>query len=69
MDLKPVKQSLERMSCPIHGSHPEVAVLRDKLEIKCCCEAFKAKLIERQRQLVAEQAKKEIENQLKKMFK
>ena len=57
------------MSCPEHGNHPVVTVFRDKIDIKCCCEAFRSNLIKKSEKLIADIAKKEIEDSLKKMFK
>ena len=69
MDLKPVKQTLERVSCPTHGQHPSVTVSGDSLKIECCCEAFKAEIVRKSEKLISDLAKKDIEDKLKNMFK
>jgi hypothetical protein len=69
MDLNPVKQKLLLMRCAEHGSHPEVAIRGDKLEIKCCCDKFKATLVGKSKDLIAESAKNDIAKAIKNIFK
>lgn len=57
------------MCCVEHHTHPEVTVRGDQLKFKCCCEKFKATLIERSKTLIANAAKNDIERQLKNLFK
>lgn len=69
MKLDSVKRSLEGMTCMTHGEHPKVSITGSSLNIECCCEAFRSELNERAKTLIAEQAKKEIGDKLKNIFK
>lgn len=69
MNLQPVKMSLQRMMCPEHHEHPEVKVVGDQIEIKCCCEKFKAELVKQSKSLIAKVAKDEIERSIQSIFK
>ena len=69
MKLDSVKQSLERMTCCEHGKHPKVTIAGSSLKIECCCEAFRSEVNQKSKTLIAEQAKKEIGDKLKNIFK
>ncbi|WP_373806319.1 hypothetical protein [Bacteroides heparinolyticus] len=69
MKLDSVKQSLERMTCREHGKHPQVAIAGGSLKIECCCEAFRSEVNQKSKVLIAEQAKKELGDKLKNIFK
>ena len=69
MNLQPVKMSLQRMMCPEHHEHPEVKVVGDQIEIKCCCEKFKAELVRQSESLIAKSVKDDLEKRLKSIFK
>lgn len=69
MNLQPVKMSLQRMMCPEHHEHPEVKVVGDEIEIKCCCENFKAELVRQSKSLIAKSVKDDLEKRLKSIFK
>lgn len=64
-----IKRKLERNLCPIHREHPTVSVSGDRFSMQCCCETFKKKLVDLTKQYAAEQAKKEIEDTLRKAFR
>lgn len=68
MNLSSVKPQLERMSCSEHKEHPTISIKGDSLSISCCCEKFKTKIGQRAEELVAEQAKEEIEKSLGRFF-
>ena len=69
MNLQPVKMGLQRMTCPEHHEHPEVTIVGDEIQLKCCCERFKATLVEESKSLLTKAAKDELEKQIKKIFK
>jgi len=69
MKLDSVKRSLESMVCRKHGKHPTVRISGSSLNFECCCEAFEKELIRKSKSLIAEQAKRDINDSLRSMFK
>ena len=69
MDLRSVKHSLERERCRVHGNKPEITVVGQSLNFKCCCDKFKSELVKKSEILIAQQAKSDIENSLKNLFR
>jgi len=35
-----VKSIIETMLCPVHDVHPVVEIMRNELQISCCCNEF-----------------------------
>lgn len=69
IDFKIIKRKLELMSCPIHNKKPEMMLLKDNFRLKCCCDNFQKKLIEKAQEIMVEQAQDYIIKKLQKSFK
>lgn len=41
IDLNPIHDKLMRRVYPEHQLPPKIRMLRDRLDIKCCCESFR----------------------------
>jgi len=60
INYRRIKSDLERTSCSIHNQHPEVNVIGDKINFKCCCEDFRSKSLKKLEGLLANEAQKSI---------
>ena len=40
-----IKQKLESYKCPTHGKNPVVTFTNNKVNISCCCDDFRKKMI------------------------
>jgi hypothetical protein len=65
MDLKSIARNLERERCNVHNEHPQAVPQRDSINLSCCCETFKAKLVKKMESEISNQ----IEADLMKAFK
>lgn len=65
MDLRKIAQNLERERCSVHGEHPKTVPQRDSINLTCCCEAFKGKLVKKMEIEIS----KQVEAEIKKAFK
>lgn len=59
-DRRKMKSAIEKLKCKEHGEHPAVTFSGDKVNISCCCEAFRAKCIEAYKDVLAEYTKEQI---------
>lgn len=69
IDKQSIKRQLESMRCREHGGHPTVSVTSQGVQINCCCERFRAELSAKAKQLIGQQAQKQIEESVQKAFK
>ena len=69
IDMNLIKQKLEVICCPKCNKYPSVEVINDSFKINCCCDDFKNELSEIAENEAAQQSKKHIEEQMKRMFK
>ena len=44
IDLTPIKNQLESMSCPDHNKRPSVSLETGQIEITACCDTFRSNL-------------------------
>ncbi|CAM1344638.1 hypothetical protein [Tenacibaculum amylolyticum] len=65
MDLRKIAISLEKEICTKHNEKPKATPKRDSIDISCCCEEFKTKLINK----MSSEINKQVENELNKAFK
>jgi hypothetical protein len=65
MDLKKIARNLEREKCTKHNENVKATPKRDNIEISCCCEEFRKKIVTK----MQSEIKKEVENEIKKAFK
>ena len=70
VDLKAIKRKLEAMRCPSCNENPTITIVgKDKFNISCCCDPFKRTLTQKAKDIMADQAKRSIEDQLRNIFK
>jgi hypothetical protein len=69
IDKNAIKRKLEQMRCPKCNEKPSVLITTNGFEFKCCCDSFKQKLVKEAENEIAKQAKTNIENELKNIFK
>jgi hypothetical protein len=67
--LSEIKRKVQNMVCSEHGEQPEVTILGDKIEFKCCCETFKRQLLEVSKVTFGNHAKDTFSKMLKDAFK
>lgn len=65
MDLRKIAQSLEREICTTHHEHPKAVPQKDSINLTCCCESFKTKLLKKMKAVIS----KQIEADIRKVFK
>ncbi len=65
MDLRKLARNLESEKCNIHNEHSKAVPQKDSINLSCCCETFKAKLVKQMETGIS----KQIEADLKKAFK
>ena len=64
-----IKQKLEEQCCSKHNEHPTVSFSDDKFKISCCCDSFKEELLNIAKTESAEQYTKNVNNQIKNIFR
>ncbi|MBQ7531867.1 MAG: hypothetical protein IJT12_09200 [Paludibacteraceae bacterium] len=71
MDLTPVKNQLQRLTCPVHHQHPDVRIVRgkDSLQFSCCCQAFGTRLEKESERLMQQLVKESVDKRLDSLFK
>lgn len=67
--ISEIKRQTQNMFCPEHNEKAEVDAHGDKVEFKCCCETFKAKLIAVSKEIATMHAKKTVTDMFKDAFK
>lgn len=65
MDLSIIARNLERERCFTHKEKPSAIPKRDSIEISCCCEDFKSKLIKIMELEISKQIEKDIKKALR----
>lgn len=55
-----IKRKIEMMECREHEKHPEVEMTPDGLSIRACCADFRSEVIEKYRELKADQVRDSI---------
>ncbi len=65
MDLRKIARNLERERCSKHNEHPTATPKRDSIELSCCCEDFKAKLVKKMESEITKQVEDDIKKALK----
>jgi hypothetical protein len=66
MNLQPVINKINSMRCPVHHQHPKATQTGDKVNIKACCEEFRASTMEALKTGMAQAARDEIMSAFKK---
>ena len=69
IDYNAIKRTLERMPCRVHGEHPTVTIVRDGVNIKCCCDQFQKELTKKTEDLATKQVSDAIDAAFRKAFK
>jgi len=64
-----IQRSIERNTCPEHGKHPKFSKTINGFSITACCENFRASLVKKAENAVAEETKKAIEKIFKDAFR
>ncbi len=65
MDLRRIAIILERERCSKHNEKPTATPKKDSIELSCCCEEFKTKLVNKMESEIAMQVKDDIIKTLK----
>lgn len=65
MDLLKIALKIEKELCLVHNENPVATPRANKIELKCCCEEFKVKLVEKIKNEIAIQTKTKILNSFK----
>jgi len=65
MDLRKIARNIEREICFKHNEKPTATPKKDSIELSCCCEDFKSKLVKKMESEIAKQAEEDIKKALK----
>lgn len=64
MDLKKIARIIERERCSEHNENPTATVQKDNIELKCCCDKFQEKLVNKIEKQIMKQAEDDINKAL-----
>jgi len=64
-----IASALERMKCRTHGGHPKITPNSKGISVECCCEKFKAQLLEAYQNEAGKILQKQMEQELKKILR
>lgn len=69
IDLNPIHDKLMRRVCPEHQLPPKIRMLRDRLDINCCCEAFRKEVLRESESLTYKAIQEKVEKEMRKIFR
>jgi hypothetical protein len=69
VNMNAIKRKLERMRCSKCNESPSITIFGNSFKISCCCDDFKRILNQVAESELAAQTKKNIEEQMKRIFK
>jgi len=69
IDYVLVKRKLESMRCPKCNEHPTATIIGNKIQLECCCDEFKQKLVTIAKETISEQLKTDISDEIRNIFK
>lgn len=64
-----IRQKLEAYQCPTHGQHPKITFTNSKINVSCCCEEFRTKMIPICDKLMGEVLAQDIDKRIKKALR
>lgn len=65
MDIRKIAKNLEMERCLKHNEKPTATPKHDSIELSCCCEDFKTKLVKKMKSEIAKQVEDDIKKALK----
>ena len=69
IDLNPIRDKLMRRVCPEHQLPPKIRMLRDRLDIKCCCEAFRKEVLRESESLIYKAIEADMQKELRRILR
>ena len=69
IDLNPIHDKLMRRVCPEHQLPPKIRMLRDRLDIKCCCESFRKEVLLESELLIYKAIEADMQKELRRILK
>lgn len=69
MDLRSIQKELQQIPCPVHGELPCISIWGDRLEIRCCCDAFRRELLRQSKSLMYHALSDEIAKDLRRIMR
>lgn len=65
MDLRRIAQKIERETCHVYHEHPKATPTNDSINLSCCCDQFKEKLVPK----IQDEISKQISDDISKAFR
>lgn len=69
LNKRNVASQLRRRRCPTHGKAPDVQITRNGFQFTTCCDTHRGRLAKEASTIIAKEAEKGVESELKRLFK